>query len=159
MNEYLGAVTILPIIYSDSMKPFTLLIAILLICRINATSQKSLCDNLNVGTISFMKKSTKLDKNGIAILRVLAKDMRANPACTVVIAGVGNMGKMEQQYSWDRAYECIQFMVEREGIDRERFIFSYGQDGLPDHVDFRGAQDDEKGPDSVPPPFPNLRRR
>ena len=106
-----------------------------------------------------MKKSTKLDKAAIAVLRNLAKDMRANPACMVVMAGVGNMSKMDQQYAWDRTNECIQFMVEREGIDRERFIFTYGVEGLEGHVDFRGATDGEEGPDSVPPPFPNLRRR
>ena len=84
--------------------------------------------------------------------------MRANPTCKIVVMGNGSGSKMEQQRSWDRVNAVINYMVDNQGIDRDRFIFQYGQNGNPGSVDYRSAGEGEEGPSNMPPPFPNLRR-
>jgi hypothetical protein len=84
--------------------------------------------------------------------------MRANPTCKVLIIGNGNGSKMDQQRSWDRVNAVINYLVDNQGIDRERFIFQYGQNGNSDAVIYRSAGEGEEGPSNMPPPFPNLRR-
>jgi hypothetical protein len=49
-------------------------------------------------------------------------------------------------------------MSEKNGVDRGRFIFQYGQAGDANSVMLRAASADEEGPTNVPPPFPNLKK-
>ena len=84
--------------------------------------------------------------------------MKANPDCKVVIIGSGSESKLQQQRSWDRVEAVITYMTERYGIDRNRFIFQYGQPGDANTVLYRSAMEGEDGPSNVAPPFPNLRR-
>jgi hypothetical protein len=54
----------------------------------------------------------------------------------------------------------ITYLVEKEGISADRFIFNYGQEGGDcDTVDLRGAGEGEEGPTTVAPPHPNLRKK
>jgi hypothetical protein len=51
----------------------------------------------------------------------------------------------------------IRYLVERQGIAEDRFIFTYGEEGDASTVDLMGTT--EEGPNTVPaPPHPNLRR-
>ena len=84
--------------------------------------------------------------------------MQANPTCKVVIIGNGNGSKLQQQRSWDRVNAVIEYMSEKHGIDRNRFVFQYGQPGDANSVMYRSAMQGEEGPANVAPPFPNLRR-
>jgi hypothetical protein len=83
--------------------------------------------------------------------------MQANPTCKVVITGAGNGSKIQQQRSWDRVNAIIEYMSEKNGISRDRFIFQYGQAGDANVVMYRSAMAGEEGPANVAPPFPNLR--
>jgi len=76
----------------------------------------------------------------------------------VVISGAGNTSKVQQQRSWDRVNAVIEYMSEKHGIDRNRFVFKYGEAGNPESVTFRSAMSGEDGPSNVAPPFPNLRK-
>ena len=68
--------------------------------------------------------------------------------------------KKEQQLSWDHVNKVITYLVEKEGISADRFIFKYGQEGGDcDTVDLRGAAEGEEGPNTVAPPHPNLRKK
>lgn len=109
------------------------------------------------GVARFSQKSYRLDEGIKKALNNLADDMRNNPACKVVLTGHGNGNKIEQQLSWDQVNSCIEYMVKVQRIDRERLIFIYGEDGEMGVVDFKAASPDQESPDSVPPPFPNLR--
>ena len=91
-------------------------------------------------------------------LSTLATQMRKDPSCKVIITGNGNSSKLAQQRSWDRANAVINYMVDRNGIDRGRFIMQYGLGGNPNAVDYRAAGNGETGPNNTPPPFPNLKR-
>lgn len=92
-------------------------------------------------------------------LNSLSNSMRSNPNCKVVVIGNGSGSKVDQQRSWDRVNSVINYMVDKQGIDRERFIFQYGNaTGDKDAVDYRAAGEGETGPSNTPPPFPNLRK-
>jgi hypothetical protein len=116
------------------------------------------CGGISGGAIEFTTGKSKLDAISKAALASLSSAMRANPTCKVLIIGNGNGSKMDQQRSWDRVNAVINYLVDNQGIDRERFIFQYGQNGNSDAVIYRSAGEGEEGPSNMPPPFPNLRR-
>ena len=52
------------------------------------------------------------------------------------------------------------YLVEKEGVSRDRIIFKYGEEGGDcDTVDIRAANDGEEGLNAVPAPHPNLRKK
>jgi OmpA-OmpF porin, OOP family len=54
----------------------------------------------------------------------------------------------------------INHMVDKQGISADRFIFRYGQtEGDPNTVDLRPASAGDEGPNTVPAPHPNLRKK
>ncbi len=116
------------------------------------------CPNIGAGSIVFDANSARLKPYNQARLASLAALMKANPDCRVVFIGAGSNSKLQQQRSWDRVEALITYMAERHGIDRNRFIFQYGQPGDPNTVMYRSAMEGEDGPSNVAPPFPNLRR-
>jgi len=118
----------------------------------------SSCGNIGAGSIAFDNNASKIRPASQAMLATLAAQMQANPTCKVVITGGGNGSKIQQQRSWDRVNAVIEYMSEKHGIDRNRFIFQYGQAGDANGVMYRSAMPGEEGPANVAPPFPNLRR-
>lgn len=122
------------------------------------TAAVSACGNISAGSIIFDNNSAHIRPSMQAQLATLAAQMQANPTCHVVITGAGNKSKKEQQRSWDRVNAMIEYLSEKHGIDRGRFIFQYGQAGDPNTVMYRSALSGEEGPNNVAPPFPNLRR-
>lgn len=117
------------------------------------------CGTIGAGSIGFDNNSAKIRPAASAQLATLASQMSANPTCRVVVTGAGNESKAQQQRSWDRVNAIIVYMTEKHGIDRNRFIFQYGQAGDPNSVMYRAALPGEEGPTgTVPPPFPNLKR-
>lgn len=116
------------------------------------------CGNIPGGSVGFPSGSSTVGSGAMAELSRLASAMRSNPTCKIVVMGNGNASKVDQQRSWDRVNAVINYMVDKQGIDRDRFIFQYGQNGNTNAVDYRSAGDGEEGPSNMPPPFPNLRR-
>ena len=54
----------------------------------------------------------------------------------------------------------INYLVEKQGISSDRLIFKYGEVGGDcNTVDLRSADAGDEGPNTVPAPHPNLRRR
>lgn len=127
-------------------------------CPDGCEGKASACGNIGAGSIIFTGSSAKIAQSAQAQLSALAAQMQANPECKVVIIGAGNGSKIQQQRSWDRVNAIIEYMSETHGIDRNRFIFQYGQAGDPNSVMYRSALPGEEGPANVAPPFPNLRR-
>lgn len=118
----------------------------------------SACSNIPAASISFANNSSAINAAAQSQLAVLAAHMQANPTCKVVVIGNGNGSKVQQQRSWDRVNGIIEYMSEKNGVDRGRFIFQYGQAGNANTVMIRAAAPDEEGPGNVPPPFPNLKK-
>lgn len=117
------------------------------------------CGSIPSGSLSFASGVAKLSSSAMSQLNALTSAMKANPNCRAVIIGNGSGSKVDQQRSWDRVNSVINYMVDKQGIDRDRFIFQYGKsNGDKDAVDYRSAGQDETGPSNTPPPFPNLRK-
>jgi outer membrane protein OmpA-like peptidoglycan-associated protein len=110
-------------------------------------------------SIAFKAGSNKLTDDTKAVLASVASRVRNNPGCRVVVVGYCADDKRAQQLSWDRVNTIIAYMVDKEGISQDRFIFNYGQQGGDcNTVDLRAAADGETGPNRVDPPHPNLRK-
>jgi len=127
-------------------------------CCMRGTSLPLGCGNSPIGKIQFINNSSKIQTQALSSLNNLTSSMRNSPNCKVVIIGNGSGSKMEQQRSWDRVYAVINYLVEKQGIDRDRFIFNYGLSGDSNDVEFRFAANGEEGPSNLPPPFPNLKK-
>ncbi|MDQ3681866.1 MAG: OmpA family protein [Bacteroidota bacterium] len=110
-------------------------------------------------SVTFTGSSVTINSDARSLLTSVAARLRNNPECKVVVVGYCQSNKQEQQRSWDRVNAVINYMVEREGISADRFIFQYGQEGGDcNTVDLRAAAAGEEGPTTVPAPHPNLRR-
>ncbi|PWT74769.1 MAG: hypothetical protein C5B59_10385 [Bacteroidetes bacterium] len=117
------------------------------------------CSIGDLPSITFKGRSVSLSKDAQALLATVAEKMRNNPTCKVAVIGYGESSKSAQQLSWDRVNEVIKYLVEKEGINSDRFIFRYGQSGGEENtIDLKDATGEE-GPNTVPAPHPNLRRR
>jgi outer membrane protein OmpA-like peptidoglycan-associated protein len=111
-------------------------------------------------SISFKSGSNSLDNDAKAVLASVAARLKNAPECKVVVVGYCSSDKKQQQLSWDHVNKVITHLVEQEGINADRFIFNYGQEGGDcNTVDLRAAGADEEGPNTVAPPHPNLRKK
>lgn len=111
-------------------------------------------------SVAFKSGTNKLDDDAKAVLSTVAAKLRNSPGCKVVVIGYCASNKKEQQLSWDHVNAVINYMVDKEGISVDRFIFNYGQDGGDcNTVDLRAAAEGEDGPNTVEPPHPNLRKK
>jgi outer membrane protein OmpA-like peptidoglycan-associated protein len=120
---------------------------------------KTRCFIGDLPSIVFKGRSVTLSKDGMALASTIAEKMRNNPGCKVAVIGYGESSKTAQQLSWDRVNEVIKYLVEKEGINSDRFIFRYGQTGGDENtIDVKDGTGEE-GPNTVPAPHPNLRKR
>lgn len=117
------------------------------------------CNIGDLPSITFKGRSVTLNKDAQALLATVAEKMRNNPNCKVAVIGYGESSKSAQQLSWDRVNEVIKYLVEKEGISLDRFIFRYGQTGGEEStIDLKDGTGEE-GPNTVPAPHPNLRKK
>jgi len=117
------------------------------------------CSIGDLPSITFKGRTVTLTNDNKALLSTVAQKMKDNPNCKVAVIGYGESSKAAQQLSWDRVNAIINHLVEKEGISSDRFIFRYGQSGGDENtVDLRDGTGEE-GPNTVPAPHPNLRRK
>jgi len=116
------------------------------------------CGLSTLPSITFTAGRASLTKNTTPLLESAAAQIKAAPNCRVRVVGHGASDKRAQQLSWDRVNAVIRYLVEKQGISEDRFIFSYGEgEGDPNTVDLIGTT--ETGPNTVPAPHPNLQKR
>ena len=129
---------------------------------IDSLMQYGIRGRCNVGdlpSITFKGRSVSLNNDAKALLAGAAQRIRDNSECKIAVVGYCASNKAEQQVSWDRVNAVINYLVEKEGVSADRFIFKYGQEGGDcNTVDLRDGSREE-GPTTVPAPHPNLRRR
>ncbi len=117
------------------------------------------CSIGDLPSISFKGKSVTLTKDAKALLASVAEKLRNNPNCKIAVIGYGESSKAAQQLSWDRVNEVIKHLVEKEGVSQDRFIFRYAQSGGDENtIDLKDGTGEE-GPNTVPAPHPNLRKK
>ena len=119
---------------------------------------KPACGIGDLPSVTFKPKSITLSNDAKALLASAAQKIKDNPNCKIAVIGYCSSSKSEQQLSWDRVNAVISYMVDKEGINQDRFIFKYGEMGGDcNTVDLRDGTGEE-GPTTVPAPHPNLRR-
>ncbi len=114
------------------------------------------CNIGNLPSIQFASGGSSLTANHRSILTTAAAQIKSDPACKIKVTGHSAADKRSQQLSWDRVNAVINHLVEKEGISRDRFIFTYGEQGDANTVDLMGTT--EEGPNTVPAPHPQYRR-
>ncbi|MBX2923594.1 MAG: OmpA family protein [Chitinophagaceae bacterium] len=122
---------------------------------------KNNCGIGDLPSISFSAKLYRLGKDAEAVLANVADRLRQNPNCKIVVTSYTcEPSKSSQQLSWDRVNTVINYLVEKQGISADRLIFKYGESGGDcNTVDLRASETGDEGPNTVPAPHPNLRRR
>lgn len=117
------------------------------------------CKIGDLPSITFKGRAVVLNNDSKALLASVAQKIRDNSDCKIAVIGYCSSSKSEQQLSWDRVNAVINYLVEKEGISADRFIFKYGETGGDcNTVDLRDGTGEE-GPNSVPAPHPNLRKK
>src|SRR5260221_1316671 len=117
------------------------------------------CNVGDLPSITFKGRSVTLSKDAKALLASTAEKLRNSPNCKIAVIGYGESSKSAQQLSWDRVNGVINYLVEKEGISSDRFIFRYGQSGGEENtVDLKDGTGEE-GPNTVPAPHPNLHKK
>jgi outer membrane protein OmpA-like peptidoglycan-associated protein len=128
-------------------------------CKDIRVVEKPTCAIGSLPSITFKGKTVTLSREAKALLANVAQRIRDNAACKVAVVGYCSSSKSEQQLSWDRVNAIINYLVDNEAISSDRFVFKYGQEGGDcNTVDLMDGTDDV-GPNSVPAPHPNLRRK
>lgn len=123
-----------------------------------AKGVKGDCGIGDLPSVTFKAKSITLSNDAKALLASAATKIKENPNCKIAVIGYCSSSKSEQQLSWDRVNAVISYLVDKEGIGQDRFIFKYGETGGDcNTVDLRDGSGEE-GPTTVPAPHPNLRR-
>jgi hypothetical protein len=125
----------------------------------NYGGPRSKCNIGDLPSITFKGKTVTLSKDAKALLASVADKMRQNPNCKVAVVGYGESSKAAQQLSWDRVNQVITYLIEKEGVSGDRFIFRYAQTGGDENtIDLKDGTGEE-GPNTVPAPHPNLRKK
>lgn len=114
------------------------------------------CNIGSLPSVQFTSGRSGLSSSANAILDAAGANIKANPACKICVVGYGGSSKREQQLSWDRVNNVINYLVEKQGISRDRFVFKYGESGDANTVDLQDCTG-EDGPNMVKPPHPQYR--
>lgn len=115
------------------------------------------CTIGSLPSVQFASGSVALNSSANSILDAAASQIKANPNCKICVVGHGGASKREQQLSWDRVNAVINYLVENQGISRDRFVFKYGEEGDANTVDLQDCTGEE-GPNMVPAPHPQYRK-
>lgn len=105
------------------MKSIIFLFLLSILINVKSYCQQTDCGNLKAGIVLFRKGDSKISASGMFQLNKLGDDMRANPNCKVSIESTASGSKRDLQISWNRTNQVINYMVEKQGIDRNDLFF------------------------------------
>ncbi|HUH73315.1 MAG TPA: OmpA family protein [Chitinophagales bacterium] len=142
-------------------------------------ASKECCDEKAMGSgtsavfpvVAFAPDRFGVNKDQMAELDQIAKMMQENPDAKVVITGISRSTKnikYNEQLAWLRANETVDYLVEKYGISRDRFIVEYQGENIKseggdfdkfqnNRVEFRYAEEGESGSSNPPAPHPGYK--
>ncbi|HLP19385.1 MAG TPA: OmpA family protein [Chitinophagales bacterium] len=129
------------------------------------------CSKIELPSVIFDADKYYIDPQYYGNLHQIAERMQMCPDMKVVVTGYDeskNDQKFNEQLAWNRANAAVDYMVEKYGISRDRFIVKYqggkkAAEGTPyekkmkNKVEFRYANDGEGGDSNPPAPHPGLK--
>ncbi len=129
------------------------------------------CSKIELPSVVFDDDKYYLDPQYYGNLHQIAERMQMCPDMKLVVTGFDesrNDQKYNEQLAWNRANAAVDYMVEKYGISRDRFIVKY-QGGkkaatgtafekkMKNKVEFRYGNDGESGDSNPPAPHPGLK--
>ncbi len=129
------------------------------------------CSKIELPSSVFDNDKYYIDPQYYGNLHQIAERMQMCPDMKLVVTGYDesrNDQKYNEQLAWNRSNAAVDYMVEKYGISRDRFIVKYqggkkAADGTPyekkmkNRVEFRYANDGENGDSNPPAPHPGLK--
>ncbi len=129
------------------------------------------CSKIELPSVIFDNDKYYIDPQYYGNLHQIAERMQMCPDMKVVVTGYDesrNDQKFNEQLAWNRSNAAVDYMVEKYGISRDRFIVKYqggkkAAEGTPyekkmkNKVEFRYANDGEGGDSNPPAPHPGLK--
>ena len=124
------------------------------------------CSEVTLPSVTFEKDKYGLNSSSAVALQSMGEKMQKCPDMKLVINGINDRnnknGKYNEQLSYNRAMEVANYIEERFGVSRDRFIVRYNLEGTGDAdadraVMFRNAQEGESGANNPPSPHPGLK--
>ncbi len=89
-------------------------------------------------TIKFSSGSKSLPDTAKPHLKLVAKMMKENTNCKLLIGSCCGGGKQANQLAWDRVNALIRYLIEKEGLTEDRFAFGYDLTNEMDTVALEG---------------------
>ena len=129
------------------------------------------CAKMELPGVMFDLDKYYIDPQYYGNLHQIAERMQMCPDMKLVVTGFDesrNDQKFNEQLAWNRANAAVDYLVEKYGISRDRFIVKYqggkkAATGTPyekkmkNKVDFRYSNDGETGDSNPPAPHPGLK--
>ncbi len=129
------------------------------------------CSKIELPAVMFDADKYYLDPQYYGNLHQVAERMQMCPDMKLVVTGYDesrNDQKYNEQLGWNRANAAVDYLVEKYGISRDRFIIKYqggkkAAEGTPyekklkSKVEFRYSNDGETGDSNPPAPHPGLK--
>lgn len=129
-------------------------------------NSSSACAESTLPTVKFDKDKFGMNSSMVPSLQTIGDKMQKCPDMKIVVNGINDKnnknGKYNEQLSYSRAMEVTNYLTEKFGISRDRFIVRYNLEGTGDQdadraVMFRNAQEGESGASNPPSPHPGLK--
>ncbi|HRN95138.1 MAG TPA: OmpA family protein [Chitinophagales bacterium] len=130
------------------------------------------CSKIELPGVFFESDKYYIDPSYLSSIHQVAERMQQCPDMRLVLTGYDesrNDQKYNEQLSWNRAQKVADYLVEKYGISRDRFIVKY-QGGKKSNanksaierkesrkVEFRYAEEDEKGDSNPASPHPGYK--
>jgi len=129
------------------------------------------CSKIELPAVMFDQDKYYLDPQYYGNLHQVAERMQMCPDMKLVVTGYDesrNDQKYNEQLGWNRANAAVDYLVEKYGISRDRFIIKYqggkkAAEGTPfekklkNKVEFRYSNEGENGDSNPPAPHPGLK--
>jgi outer membrane protein OmpA-like peptidoglycan-associated protein len=126
---------------------------------------------MELPSVVFDNDKYYLDPQYYGNLHQIAERMQLCPDMKLVVTGYDesrNDQKYNEQLAWNRANSAVDYLVEKYGISRDRFVIKYqggkkAATGTPfekrmkNKVEFRYANEGEGGDSNPPAPHPGLK--
>ena len=129
------------------------------------------CSKIELPAVMFDADKYYLDPQYYGNLHQVAERMQMCPDMKLVVTGYDesrNDQKYNEQLGWNRANAAVDYLVEKYGLSRDRFIIKYqggkkAAEGTPfekkikNKVEFRYSNEGENGDSNPPAPHPGLK--
>lgn len=129
------------------------------------------CSKMELPAVVFDLDKYYIDPQYYGNLHQIAERMQMCPDMRLVVTGYDesrNDQKYNEQLGWNRANSAVDYLVEKYGISRDRFIVKYTggkkaasgttyEKKMTNKVEFRYANDGEGGDSNPPAPHPGLK--